>query len=125
MITQRQKKVVQLDHNMRQSRAEEKILGGKGGNVAYPTMGNAQQTRGQCPSQNNGTWRRNWVPRGGQKNQRRTIPQLTRGEREPEAMAVDRGQTGEDQRYFNCGSFGHIAQNCNSRRIVKRNGKMI
>ena len=40
-------------------------------------------------------------------------------------MAVDRGQTGEDQRYFNCGSFGHIAQNYNSRRIVKRNGKMI
>jgi len=26
---------------MRQSRAKEKILGGKGGNVAYPTMGNA------------------------------------------------------------------------------------
>jgi len=50
---------------------------------------------------------------------------LTRREREPEAMAVDRGQTGEDQRYFNCGSFGHIAQNYNSRRIVKRNGKMI
>jgi len=32
---------------MRQSRTEEKILEERGGNVVCPTMGNAQQTRGQ------------------------------------------------------------------------------
>jgi len=36
-----------LDYNMRQSRTEEKILKERGGNMVYPTMGNAQQTRGQ------------------------------------------------------------------------------
>jgi len=50
---------------------------------------------------------------------------LTRGERKPEAMAINKGQAGGDWRYFNCGGFGHIAQNCNSERIVERNGRMI
>jgi len=45
-ITQWQERVVQLDRNMRQSRAEEKILGSRGGNVACPTMGNMQQPGG-------------------------------------------------------------------------------
>jgi len=54
-IMQWQERAVQLDHNMRQSRAEEKILGGKGGSIAHPTMGNAQQTGRQPPSWNNGT----------------------------------------------------------------------
>ena len=40
-------------------------------------------------------------------------------------MAVDRGQAGGDQRCFNCGGFGHMAQNCNSGRTVERNRKMI
>jgi len=35
------------------------------------------------------------------------------GERGPEAMAVDREQTGGDQRCFNYGGFGHMAQNYN------------
>jgi len=46
-ITQWQERAVQLDYNMRQSRTEEKILKERGGNMVYPTMGNAQQTRGQ------------------------------------------------------------------------------
>jgi len=46
-ITQWQERVVQLDHNMKQSRAEEKILGERGGSAACPTMGNTQQTGGQ------------------------------------------------------------------------------
>jgi len=50
---------------------------------------------------------------------------LTRGERKPEAMAINKGQAGGDWRYFNYRGFGHIAQNCNSERIVKRNGRMI
>ena len=40
-------------------------------------------------------------------------------------MAINKGQAGGDWRYFNCGGFGHIAQNCNSERIVERNGRMI
>jgi len=50
---------------------------------------------------------------------------LTEGEKRPGAMAVDRGQAGGDQRCFNCGGFGHMAQNCNSGRTVERNRKMI
>jgi len=46
-IMQWQERAVQLDRNMRQSRAEEKILGGRGGNTVYPIMGNVQQTGGQ------------------------------------------------------------------------------
>jgi len=46
-------------------------------------------------------------------------------EREPRAMTVDRGQAGGDQRCFNCGGFGHRAQNCNSGGTVERNGRMI
>jgi len=41
MIMQWQERAVQLDYNMRWSRAEEKILEGRGGNAVYPTMGNA------------------------------------------------------------------------------------
>jgi len=49
-IVQWQKRVVQLDHNMRQRRAEERILGGREGNVVPPAMENAQQSGGQQPS---------------------------------------------------------------------------
>jgi len=42
-IVQWQERVAQLYCNMRQSRAEEKILGGRGGNAARPAMGNVQQ----------------------------------------------------------------------------------
>jgi len=46
-IVQWQKRAVQLDCNMRQSRAEEKILRDREGNAACPAMGNAQQLGGQ------------------------------------------------------------------------------
>ena len=46
-ITQWQERAVQLDRNMRQSRAEERILEGRGGNAVHPAMGNAQQLGGQ------------------------------------------------------------------------------
>ena len=57
-ITQWQERAVQLDRNMRQSRAEERMLENGGGNTARPAMGNAQQPRGQQSSWNNGTFRR-------------------------------------------------------------------
>jgi len=46
-ITQWQEKVVQLDCNMRQSRAEKRILGGRRGNVVCLAVGDAQQLGGQ------------------------------------------------------------------------------
>jgi len=76
-IVQWQERVVQLDCNMRQSRAEEKILGSRGGNAACPAMGNVQQPEEQQPSWNNRTFRRGWVPRGGWQQQRRAAPRLT------------------------------------------------
>ena len=48
-IKQWQERAVQLDRNMRQSRAEERILGGKGGSAVRPAMGNAQQPVLKCP----------------------------------------------------------------------------
>jgi len=45
-IMQWQERAVQLDQNIKQSRAEEKILGGKGKNVVHPAMGNMQQQGG-------------------------------------------------------------------------------
>ena len=107
-IVQWQERAVQLDCNMRQSRAEEKILESRGGNVARPAMGNVQQPGGQQPSWNNRTFRRGWVPRGSWQ-QRGAAPRLTGGERGLGAMVVDRRQGGGDQRCFNCGGFGHMA----------------
>jgi len=95
-ITQWQERAVQLDHNMRQSRTEEKILENREENAAHPTTGNAQQPGGQRSSWNNGIFRRGWVPRGGWQNQRGATLRLTEGERGPGAMAVDRGQMGRD-----------------------------
>jgi len=108
-ITQWQERAVQLDHNIRQSRVEEKILEKKGESVVCPVMENVHQLGEQRPSWNNRTFRRGWFPRGGWQNQRGTAPRLIGGERGPGAMAVDRGQGVGDRRYFNCGGFGHMA----------------
>jgi len=121
-ITQWQERAVQLDRNMRQSRAEERMLGGR--KAAHPAMGNAQQPGGQRPSWNTGAFRRGWVPRGGWQ-QRGTAPRLTGGERGPGAMAVDRGQGVGDRRCFNCGGFGHMARNCTTGRPLDKNGRVV
>jgi len=92
---------------MRQSKAEEKILGERRGNTMCLAVGNVQQPEGQQTSWGNGTFRRNWVPRGGWQSQKGTTPRLTGGERGPGAIAVDKGQGGGDRRCFNCGGFGH------------------
>jgi len=123
-ITQWQERAVQLDRNMRQSRAEERMLG-KGGKAAHPAMGNAQQPGGQRPSWNTGAFRRGWAPRGGWQQQRGVAPRLTGGERGPGAMAVDRGQGVGDRKCFNCGGFGHMARNCTTGRLLDKNGRVV
>jgi len=50
---------------------------------------------------------------------------LTGGERDPGAMAVDRGQRGGDQRCFNYRGFQHMAQNCITGRPVDKNGRVV
>jgi len=106
-----------LDRNLRQSRAEEKVLGGKGAaRVARPPE--AQPSRGFRPFWNNGN---QGGFRGGQRGglggdlRRREGGQ---GAQDPNAMEVDRGWGG-DRRCFNCGMFGHMARHCRNRREVR------
>jgi len=122
-ITQWQERAVQLDRNMRQSRAEEKMLGGR--KTAHSTTGEAQRPGGLRTSWNTGGFRRGWAPKGGWQQQRGFAPKLTGGERGPGAMAVDRGQGGGDRRCFNCGGFGHMARNCTTGRPVDKNGRVV
>jgi len=121
-ITQWQERAVQLDRNMRQSRAEEKMLGGR--KATHPAVGSAQQPGGPRSSWNTGTFRRGWTPRGGW-HQKGVATRLTGGERGPGAMAVDRGQGVGDRRCFNCGGFGHMARNCTTGRPVDKNGRIV
>jgi len=122
-ITQWQERAVQLDRNVRQSRAEEKVLGGR--KVAHSTTGEAQRPGGLRTSWNTGGFRRGWTPKRGWQQQRGFTPRLTGGERGPGAMAVDRGNGGGDRRCFNCGGFGHMARNCTTGRPVDKNGRVV
>jgi len=107
-----QERAVRLDRNQRQSRAEERMLGG---NTAHPG-GNAQQRGGYRGGSYGGrrgqiTWRAgaqytsmgnregNLSNRGG--NQ--LGPQ-----RNPNTMDINRGRRG-DRTCYHCGKFGHMA----------------
>jgi len=98
---------VRLDRNLRQSRAEKKVLGNKGAvQVARPPE--VQPFRGFRPFWNNGN-------QGGfHKGQRRGFSGDLRrkeggqGVQDPNAMEVDRGWEG-DWRCFNCRMFRHMA----------------
>jgi len=82
---------VRLDRNLRQSRAEEKVLGNKGAVwVARPPE--AQQSRGARPFWSNrhqGGFRR--APRGGFSGDLRRREGGGQGSQDPNAMDVDRG----------------------------------
>ena len=101
---------VRLDRNLRQSRAEEKILGNKGA-AQVTRLPETQPSRGFRPSWNNrnqGGFRGG--PRGGLGGDLRRR-EGGQGAWDPNAMEVDRGWGG-DQRCFNCGMFRHMAQHC-------------
>ena len=108
---------VRLDRNLRQSRAEEKVLGGKGvARVVRPPE--VQLFRGFRPFWNNrsqGGFRGGYRGGFGGDLRRREGGQ---GARDPNAMDVDRGWGG-DRRCFNCRMFRHIAQHCRNQKEVR------
>jgi len=108
---------VRLDQNLRQSQAEEKVLGQKGAaRMARPPE--AQPSRGARPFWNN---KNQGGFHGGQRGgfggdlRRREGEQ---GVRDPNAMDMDKGWKG-DWRCFNCGMFGHMAQHCKNKKEVR------
>jgi len=116
-----QERVVRLDRNQRQNRAEERMLGR---NAARPG-GNAQP-RGEYG-------RGSYEGRGGQIMHRwgETERGYREGEntfnrrgnqmgpqRDPNTMEVDRNRGG-DRKYYYCGGFGHMARNCWEKRKAR------
>ena len=98
---------VRLDRNLRQSRAEEKVLGNKRV-VQMARPPEVQPSRGFRPFWNNGNQGDfRGGTRGGFGGDLRK-KEGQQGGRDPNAMEVDRGWGG-DQRCFNCGMFGHMA----------------
>jgi len=115
-----QERVVRLNRNQRQSRAEERILRR---NAACPG-GNAQ-LRGGSYRGRGGQIMQRWGDNGGE--YRGGGNTLNRGgnqpgpQRDPNAMDVDRGRGG-DRTYYHCGKWGHMTRNCwekNRARVVK------
>jgi len=108
---------VRLDRNLRQSRAEEKVLGNKRVvQVARPPE--AQPSRGFRPFWNNrnqggfcGGHRRGF---GGDLRRR----EGGQGVWDPNAMDIDR-EWGGDRRCFNCGMFRHMARHCRNWKEVR------
>jgi len=109
---------VRLDRNLRQSTAEEKVLGSKRAAwVARPPE--VQPFRGARPFWNNrhqGGF--HGAPRGGLGGDLRRRERGEQGAQDPNTMEVDRGWGG-DQRCFNCEMFGHMAQHCRNWKEVR------
>jgi len=109
-IREWQERVVRLDRNQRQSRAEERVLGR---NAACP-RGNAQPRVGGSYGGRGGqiTWRTGGGYRGGTRGNTFNRGGAQGGlQRDPNAMDVDRGRGGDWMCYV-CGKWGHMAKNC-------------
>jgi len=105
-----QERVVRLDRNQRQSRAEERVLGR---NAACPE-GNAQSREGGSYRGRGGQimWRTGEGYReGGEGNISNRGGAQTGPRRDPNTMDVDRGREG-DRICYVCGKWGHMAKNC-------------
>ena len=106
-----QERVVRLDRNQRQSRAEERMLGR---NAVHPG-GNVQPREGYSGGSYGGRgkqimWRAGNNSRGYQglsvPSQNQTGPR-----RDPNAMDVDKGRGG-DRTYYVCEKWDYMAKNC-------------
>ena len=97
-----QERVVRLDRNQRQSRAEKRMLGR---NAARP--GGNTQPRGGSYGGRGGQIMQRWGENGG--GYRGGYQMGPR--RDPNTMDVDRG-TGGDRKCYHCRKFGHMARNC-------------
>jgi len=102
-----QERVVRLDRNQRQSRAEKKVLER---NVVCPGE-NAQPRGGGSYGGREGqiTWRTGGGYRGGNMLNRGGAQMGPR--RDPNTMDVDRGREG-DRTCYVCGKWGYMAKNC-------------
>ena len=105
-----QERVVRLDRNQRQSRAEERVLGR---NAVHPG-GNVQPRGGGSYGGRGGqiTWRTGGGYRGGGEGNMSNRGGSQMGpRRDPNAMDIDRGRGG-DRTCYVCGKWGHMAKNC-------------
>ena len=110
---------MRLNRNLRQSRAEERVLGGKRvAQVARPPE--AQPFRGFRPFWNNGYQGGfHGVPREGLGGDLRRR-EGGQGARDPNAMDVDReGSWRDERKCYNCGKFRNIAQYYRNPREVR------
>jgi len=109
-----QERAVKLDRNMRQSRAEKKVLAGT--TQSQGTSVQQGRVRRAWPPQ--GAFRGGWAPRGGWRGgERREMqiqtPRLTGAETGRERMAVDRTTTKRAQVVcYWCGKKGHYMSEC-------------
>jgi len=107
-ITDWQERVVKLDRNMQQSRAEEKVLAG--------TMWS------QGASIQQGGVRRDWTPRRGWQTRRDTQPQmprLTGAETEREGIAVDWTARRAQVVCHQCRKKGHYMRECGEEARIR------
>jgi len=115
-----QERMVRLDRNQRQSKAEERVLGrntARPGENAQPRGGGSYGGRGgQITWRTEGGYREgggvNMSNRGGAQGSPR---------RDPNAMDIDKGRGG-DRTCYMCGKWGYMAKNCWKRhkgRIVE------
>jgi len=106
-----QERVVRLDRNQRQSRAEERVLGK---NAVHPGKNAQPRERGSYGGRGRQImWRTEGEYRGeggGGNTFNREGAQMG-PRRDPNAMDVDRGKEGDRTCYI-CGKWDYIAKNC-------------
>ena len=108
MIKEWWERLVRLDKNLRQSKVEKKMLGGKGAAwMARPPEAQLfRETRPFWNNGNQGSFHR--ALKGGFSRDLRRRDSRGQEVWDLNAIEVDRGWGG-DQRCFNCGMSGHMA----------------
>jgi len=105
-----QERVVRLDRNQRQSRAEERVLGRNAARLEENMQPRGRGSYGGRGGQI--TWRMGGEGGGGGGgNTSNRGGAQTGPRRDPNTMDVDRGRKGDRMCYM-CGKWGHMAKNC-------------